>query len=156
MADIPKPSKPKTETHIIETKDGPIKITQPAGGRRHHGISVVLDTDDVVREQVGGFANFIREYAVVGLAVGFIVGQQANAVMKQMVASFVDPWMTVVFGTDFKDKVAIVHSGTEAVPVPWGLFVYTLVEFFVVLLTIYIVIKLFRLDKLKPKDKDKK
>lgn len=148
-----KATKPETVTEVIDTPQGQVKVTRP---KQHKGIAVVLDTDEVVREQASGFANFIREYAVVGLAVGFIVGQQASAVMKQMVASFVDPWLTIAFGTDFKDKVAVVHRGITPVKVPWGMFVYTLVELFVVLVMIYLLIKLFRLDKLKPKDKEKK
>lgn len=145
---------PETQTEVVQTKNGPVTITQPKG-RRHHGVAIVLDSDDVLRNQVGGFANFLRDYAVVGLAIGFIVGQQANAVVKQLVASFVDPWLQVLFGKDLNDRVAILHHNTTPVEVPWGTFVYTLIEFFVVLLTIYLVIKLFRLDKLQKKKRKK-
>ena len=37
--------------------------------------------------------------------------------------------------------------------VPWGAFVYTLIEFFLVLLTLYALVKLFKLDKLRKLDK---
>jgi len=142
------------ETKVVETKDGDVKITQPKG-RHHKGVTVLLDSDDLVREQVGGFANFLRDYAVVGLAVGFIVGQQANAVVKQLVASFLDPWVKIIFGQDLSTRVAHFHHGTAPVAVPWGAFVYTLIEFFLVLISIYVIIKIFQLDKLKKKDKKK-
>jgi large conductance mechanosensitive channel len=142
-----------SETRIVETPSGDVKVTQPKG-RRHTGVTVLLDSDDILREQVGGFTNFLREYAVVGLAVGFIVGQQANAVVKQLVASFIDPWLKVLFGQDLSKATATVHHGTTDVPVPWGAFVYTFIEFIFVAVTIYLVVKLFRLDKLKkPKEK---
>ena len=136
------------QTHIVETKAGVVKITQPKG-HHHKGVTVLFNTDDVVRDQVGGFTNFLREYAVVGLAVGFIIGQQANAVVKQLVASFVDPLVKMWFGHDLSDQVAIVHHDHSPVQIPWGLFVYTLLEFFLVAVVVYLLIKLFRLDKLR-------
>jgi len=146
----------QTQTKIVESKNGDVKVVQPQG-RKHTGITVLLDSDDIVRHQATGFANFVRDYAVVGLAVGFIVGQQANAVVKQLVASFVEPWVEVIFGQDLSTRTAILHHGHTPVKVPWGAFVYTLIEFFLVLISIYLVVKLFRLDKLKqPKEKKKK
>jgi large conductance mechanosensitive channel len=144
-------SNPQNQTKVTETKDGSIKITQPKG-RKHKGVTVLLDTDDVLRAQAGGFANFLREYAVVGLAVGFIVGQQANGVAKQLVTSFLDPLVQVWFGQDLSSRVATVHHHSQPVRVPWGAFVYTLIEFFFVVIVIYALVKLFRLDKLRKKD----
>lgn len=134
--------------HVVESKDGSIKITQPKG-RKHHGVTVLLDSDDVLREQATGFANFLREYAVVGLAVGFIVGQQANGVAKQLVTSFLDPIVKMWFGQNLSTRMATIHHNHQPIQVPWGAFVYTLLEFFIVVIVIYILIKLFQLDKLK-------
>jgi large conductance mechanosensitive channel len=146
MADV----KHETVTEIIETPQGQVRVTRQ---RHHKGISVVFNTDDVIHDQATGFVNFLRDYAVVGLAVGFIVGQQANAVMKQLVASFVDPWLQVMFGKDLNDRYGTVHHGTTPIKVPWGAFVYTLVEFFVVVLVIYLFIRILHLDILqKPKE----
>lgn len=151
-----KGSTTQTQTKVVETASGEVKITQPKG-HKHHGVTVLLDTDDFAREQVGGFTNFLREYAVVGLAIGFIVGQQASAVVKQLVASFVDPLVKMWFGENLSDRVAIVHHDTSPVQIPWGLFVYTLIEFFLVLILLYVLIKILRLDKLNKKlDKPQK
>jgi large-conductance mechanosensitive channel len=118
---------------------------------KRHGVTVLLEPDDLVREQVGGFANFLRGYAVVGLAIGFIIGQEANTVVKQFVASFIQPWLQVIFGSKLSNKVAILHHGSAPVQFSWGAFLYSLIEFFFVVLSVYIAIKLFRLDKLKKK-----
>jgi len=143
------------EINITEHEDGSVTIHHPKGKRRNHAIAALLESDDVFREKVGGFSNFLKEYAVVGLAVGFIVGQQANAVVKQLVASFVDPLAQVWFGQNLSTRVATLHHGSKPVTVPWGAFVFTLFEFFLVLFIIYALIKLFRLDKFKKLD-DKK
>jgi len=153
MAEATKQS--QTETKIIETPTGDVHVTQPKGKQRH-GVTILLEPDELVREQVGGFANFLREYAVVGLAIGFVVGQQANAVMKQLVDSFVKPWVAVLFGDDLNKRVAVLHHGTAPVPLPWGAFIYSFIDFFFVVVAIYVVIKLFRLDKLKKRTKKRK
>ncbi len=143
----------KTESvDVVATREGVQVVRRP--NRRRKGVTVLLDSDDILREQVGGFTNFIREYAVVGLAVGFIIGQQANAVMKQLVASFVDPWLRVLFGPSLEKRVIILHHESTPVEMPWGAFVYAFIEFFCVAIIIYLVVKLLRLDKLKkPKEK---
>jgi large conductance mechanosensitive channel len=143
------------QTKVIEDEKGDVKVIQPKG-HKHHGVTVLLDSDEIVREQVGGFAKFLREYTVVGLAIGFIVGQQANTLVKQLVATFIEPWVEVIFGEDLSKKVATLHHGHTPVEVPWGAFLYSVVEFFFVVIGIYLVFKLFRLDKLKKKAKKKK
>lgn len=142
------------DAQITEHKDGTVTVVTTKG-KRHHGVAMVLDTDDVLRAQAGGFANFLRDYAVVGLAIGFIAGQQANAVVKQLVSSFLDPLFKMWFGQDLSGRVAVVHHGNTRIDMAWGAFVYVLIEFFFVLLMIYLLVKLFRLDKLKKKE-DKK
>jgi len=137
---------------VVATREGVQVVRRPE--HRRKGVTVLLDSDDILREQVGGFTNFIREYAVVGLAVGFIVGQQANAVMKQLVTSFVDPWLHVVFGPDLATRTLTLHHAGEPVAMPWGAFIYSFIEFFFVAIIIYLVVKMLRLDKLKkPKEK---
>lgn len=107
-------------------------------------------------ESAQGFIQFVREYAVVALAVGFIIAQQANTVIKQLVASFVDPWVQVLFGQDLSTRTALVHHGSDPIKVPWGLFVYDLIEFFFVLIFLYAFIKVFHLSNQKNKTKKKK
>jgi len=142
----------QTETRVVQTKDGDVHVVQPKG-HKHRGVTVLFETDDVVREQAQGFSNFLKDYAVVGLAVAFIVGQQANNVVKQLVASFVDPWVKIIFGQDLSTREAHFHHGVSPVNVPWGAFVYALIEFFLVLMVLYALIKLLRLDKFKkPKE----
>ena len=125
-------------------------------GKRHRGVAVLLDSDDLMRDQVGGFVNFLKDFSVVGVALGFIVGQQANGVVKQFVESFANPLYKFLFGQDLNSRVAIVHHGSQAITVAWGSFVYTFLEFFFVLISIYVVVKLFKLDRLTNKKKHKK
>jgi large-conductance mechanosensitive channel len=149
MSNTEKKEEPKTRAAIIATGEGAKVVTSKHS--KHHRVTGLLEPDDLVREQVGGFERFLREYAVVGLAAGFIIGQQANGVAKQMVDSFVQPWLQVLFGTNLGKRAAIVHHGQTPITVAWGAFLYALIEFFFVVLFIYLVIKLFRLDKFRIK-----
>lgn len=137
-----------------ENKREHVTVVDKHGKRRH---MVLADPDDLVREQVGGFVNFLRDYAVVGLAVGFIIGLQAQTVVKQLVESFVTPLLNVLLGKAVQSKTLTIASGEHSGVITWGKFVYVLINFIFVMLFIYVLVKLFKLDKLaQPKDKKKK
>ena len=143
------------ETHDMDGAKVTIRQSkEQADSPVHPHITVLLDhPEDAVREQVGGFVNFLREKAVVGLAVGFIVGQQAQAVVKQLVDSFINPPLNLIVGSRLQERA--MHLGKEKVT--WGKFTYVLINFLFVLLAIYVIVKLLKLDKLDlPKDKQTK
>lgn len=104
-----------------------------------------------MREQLGGFINFLREHAVVGVAIGFIVGLQAQTLIKQLVASFITPLLNLMLGPNLQNERFTVHKGTGPVAFVWGGFLYALADFVVVLLFIYLVVKILQLDKLDKK-----
>ena len=140
-----------------EQQTGSHSVVATAGGMRaipnkrakRPGGHLIFEPDDLVREQANGFADFLRNYAVVGLATGYIIGQEANTVVKQLVDSFIQPWLQVLFGPKLSSRVAIVHHDHSPIQLPWGAFAYALVEFLFVVAGIYVVIKFFRLDKLR-------
>jgi large-conductance mechanosensitive channel len=140
----------KTETHNIEIKT--------PKGEKHPKITVLVDSsEDAVRDRVHGFVGFLRERAIVGLAVGFVVATQVQGVIKQLIASFLDPLTQLLFGAKLTTRTFTWHWHGRHADFAWGQFVYILIDFFVVVLTIYVIIKLFNLDKLDaPKTEPKK
>lgn len=148
------------ETHIVHTEAGEMHITRtPGKGNRKAKVTVLLEQpDNIVRGQVGGFINFLREHAVVGLAVGFIIGQQAQALIKQLVDSFVTPFINLWVGQGLMNRKISFYGDQSTIDFTWGKFLYALINFLFVLLFIYVIIKVLRLDRLdKPKaDADKK
>ena len=122
----------------------------------HETIKILLEPDEVVRQQVGGFVNFLREHAVVGVAIGFIIGLQAQTLVKQLVTSFITPLLTLMVGSKLANKQFTVDNSRSHVIFAWGPFVYAVADFLVVLFCIYAIVKLLKLDKLdKPKKKSK-
>jgi large conductance mechanosensitive channel len=116
-------------------------------------LAVLLDADDVVEQHVHGFAEFLREYSVVGLAVGFVAGSQVAVVVKQLVQSFVDPLFVLLFRHSLSSWTLTLHFHGRAGKITWGMFVYTLLDFLFILIAIYVAIKLFKLDRFQKKVK---
>lgn len=105
--------------------------------------------NETVGKQVGGFVTFLREHAIVGLAVGFVLATQVQSVVKQLIASFIDPVFQLFFGGQALSKRSVVwHFGGRSAPFGWGAFVYALIDFVFVAIAIYAIIKIFKLDKL--------
>lgn len=135
-----KPVAPKMKT---------VQVEVPKGMPKSH-ISALLN--DELAEPVHGFVEFLRERAIVGLAVGFVVATQVQGVIKQLIASFLDPLSQLLFGGQLSKQTFTLHFHSHSAHFGWGMFIFTLIDFFVVVVAIYAIIKLFNLDKLdKPK-----
>ena len=107
---------------------------------------------------VSVFVGFLREYAVITVAIGFAIATQAQVMIKQFTTSFIDPaYALLLNGQSLSEKTATLSwHGREQV-FTWGTFVYSLLNFIFMLIIIYGVVKFFALDKLeKPAQKDKK
>lgn len=132
-----------------------VKARIKNGKMRGRSVTVLLDSDDIVKEQVTGFVTFLREHAIVGLAVGFVVGAQSQAVVKQLIASFIDPAFKLFFGgAELSKRTFTLHLWKNSADFGWGGMVYALLNLLFVLAAIYALIKIFKLDKLdKPKEK---
>lgn len=142
------PPKAKTSSQTVEIKT--------KKGRKPR-VTVLVDPEDVFKSQVSGFVSFLRERAIVGLAVGFVVATQVQGVVKQLIASFLDPLSTLLFGTKLSTQTFTLHLHSRSADFGWGAFVYSLVTFLLIVASIYAIIKLFKLDKLDaPKDKNPK
>lgn len=103
-------------------------------------------------ELVGGFIDFLRNHAIVGLAIGFVIATQVQAVVKQLVSSFIEPTFQLFFkGALLNDSITW-HFNGRTVSYNWGVFANDLLDFIFVLAALYLIIRIFKLDRLdKPK-----
>jgi large conductance mechanosensitive channel protein len=130
----------------IVTSGTTLRIETPQSSRQSKPSTATVVVQQV--NPVGGFVNFLREHAVVGLAVGFVIGQQAQTLVKQLVASFIDPLSQVLFGKALSMRTFTIGFHGRQVPFTWGAFAYALLNFIFVLAAIYFIVKFFQLDKL--------
>lgn len=95
--------------------------------------------------QVTGFVDFVRERGVVGLAIGFVLGGAVSKVTTSFSTDVVNPSLSYFFGgTEKLNELAV---GSIAV----GKFLAAILDFFVLALTVYLIFKLLKLDRLDKK-----
>lgn len=105
-------------------------------------------------EVVGGFFTFLREKAVVGLAVAFVVGTQVQGLVKALIEHIIDPAFKLFLGERLSKRTFTFRFADNVANFGWGAVVYALLNFLFVVAAIYAIIKIFKLDKLDlPKDK---
>src|SRR4051812_34148394 len=75
-------------THVV-TAGTTIRFEQPKSKRQPKQKVAVVVAQEM--NPVGGFVTFLREHSVVTLAVGFAIATQAQALIKQLITSFIDP-----------------------------------------------------------------
>ncbi|HEX7633213.1 MAG TPA: MscL family protein [Candidatus Saccharimonadales bacterium] len=142
------------ETKILTTASG-VRIETPKSerGQQHPStVSVIVNEVNPVR----GFLGFLRAHSVVSLAVGFAIATQAQTVIKQLISSFIDPLYGLLFnGQKLSSMTTTLHWHGREQAFAWGAFMYTLIDFIFVILAIYILIKIFNLDELDEKLKEK-
>jgi large-conductance mechanosensitive channel len=146
-------SNPKLPPAQAVTTGTVLRMESPRSSRQPKHNPAVVVMQEV--NPVTGFIGFLRDYAVVGLAVGFVIGLQAQTLVKQLVNSFIDPAFKLLFGQALSQRDFVLEFHGRQASFTWGAFVYGLLNFVFVLGAIYLIVKVFALDKLdKPTKKE--
>ena len=95
------------------------------------------------------FKTFISKGNVLDMAVGVIVGGAFGAITSSLVANVITPLLAWLFGTPNTDALNITlraadeAAGTEALVLGLGTFVGAIINFLVIALVLFSVIKAF-------------
>ncbi len=95
------------------------------------------------------FKTFISKGNVLDMAVGVIVGGAFGAITSSLVANVITPLLAWIFGTTNTDALNITlraadeAAGTEALVLGLGTFVGAIINFLVIALVLFSVIKAF-------------
>lgn len=142
---------------LSQKSDAELKREAKARLKRLDPATAAAVVDEVVSKRVTGsvtgFVDFLRERAVVGLAIGFVIGTQMQTVVKALIDSIITPlFQLLVPGNEtLPDRIWSLRLGGHSADFKWGALVYALLNFLFVVLTIYIVLRLFKLDRLDKK-----
>ena len=101
-----------------------------------------------------GFAKFIREQGVVGLAVGFILGGAISKLVTALVDDVINPLIGLIVGNAEGLASATFRLGSATVL--WGGFVKSLIDFLVIAAVVYFGVIWLRLDRLDKKKEEAK
>lgn len=142
----------KPQASSSESIKSSAKATSTARRSRTRAAAAAY-TPRAVRRPVNGFVDFLREHAIVGLAVGFVLGTQVQTVVKQLISSFIDPLFKLILPGDktLSARTFTLHFDGRHANFGWGAVVYALIDFIFVAVAIYAIIKMFKLDKLDKK-----
>lgn len=148
-------TKSKKNTVESVTQGTIIRLEQPKSGRKPKPNAAVVVAQEI--NPVNGFVDFLKEYAVITVAIGFAIATQAQVLIRQFLTSFVDPLYALLLnGQALSTKTTTVSWHGRTQPFAWGAFIYALIDFIFVLFIIYLVVKFFGLNKLKQEEEDKK
>lgn len=100
------------------------------------------------------FKKFIARGNVVDLAVAMVVGAAFNKIVSQLVDSFITPLIGIILGGFSLDDMKYVYKeavlDTDGVTVleaeisfTYGAFIQTVIDFLLIALTVFIVVKLY-------------
>ncbi|MDB5163812.1 MAG: mscL [Candidatus Saccharibacteria bacterium] len=107
-----------------------------------------------VPKSLQGFVDFIREQGVVGLAVGFVLGVAAKAVVDSIVNNLINPIVGLYGrGGELASKYWCMKqvAGQCSNKFGYGAVLNQLISFMIVAGVVYFVIKGLKLDKLDRK-----
>ena len=94
-----------------------------------------------------GFMTFIKEQNVVGLAVGIVLGTAAGTVVNSLVNNIIMPPIGLLLGSTEGLRGWTIPLGDTGAVIGIGAFLNDLINFLILALAIYIVIKCLKLDK---------
>lgn len=120
---------------------------------------VLKETKKIVKigeTQAVGFMDFIRSQGVVGLAVGLVLGGAVSVLVRSLIDNVFMPPLGFILGSaDGLKGLSLSLGKTVAgkeVLLNYGIFLNDLINFLVIALTIYFVVRLLKVDKFDKKN----
>ena len=104
---------------------------------------------------MGKFIQEFKEFALKGnvmdMAVGIIIGGAFGKIVSSLVNDIIMPPIGLITGSSFEDAKVVLRAAEvdtttgetlkEAITLNWGIFVQTTVDFFIIALCIFLLIK---------------
>ncbi len=139
------PKKEQGSSSKVATTSHSIRMQSPSSKRRAPKRPKVSVAPEVI---VTGFIDFIKEHGVVSLAVGFVIATQVQALVKLLVSSFITPTFKFFFKNALENESLVWHVNGREIIYSWGQFINGFINLIFVLVAIYLIVKVFKLDRL--------
>jgi large conductance mechanosensitive channel len=103
----------------------------------------------MMKKQIYGFMDFVREQGVVGLAVGLVLGTAVKSVVDSLVQNIINPIVGLLLGS----QQGLVGLGVtvSGARVKYGEFLNTVIQFLIMAAVVYFIVKGLKLDRLDRK-----
>lgn len=90
------------------------------------------------RSLFSGLFSFLKEYSVLGLAIGLIIGQASKELVDSIVNGLFMPFVQLIISKDKFDSLNIVFKG---VTFDFGKVIGTLLTFLIIMFLLYFIVK---------------
>ena len=105
------------------------------------------------RLHLSGFMDFIRGQGVLGLAIGLVLGTAASTLVNSLIDNVIMPPLGFLLGSSDGLRglvwdMGVTPAGEEAV-LRYGAFLSDAINFLVIAIVIYMVVKLFNVEPRK-------
>ena len=98
-----------------------------------------------------GLLNFLKEYSVLGLAIGLIIGQASKDLVDSIVGGIFMPIISLIISQESFESLKFVFNG---VVFDFGKVISSFLTFLIVMTILYfVVIKIIKNDKILDKKK---
>lgn len=97
-----------------------------------------------ISDHVSGFMDFIRKQGVIGVAVGFVLAGAVAKIVSALVTDIINPLIGLVLvnAENLKNAKFTIRN-TEIL---WGDFVSATIDFLIIALVVYYVVKLLGIE----------
>lgn len=107
--------------------------------------------ENTAKSEVKNFRKFIEDQNVIGIAVGLAVGASASTLATSLVNNLILDPIAYIFGSSegLRGLSFVMNFKTSQPPTTfnYGTFLADLVNFFIIALVFYYIIRFFKLDK---------
>lgn len=103
---------------------------------------------------ISDFATFVKQYAIIGVAIGIVIGNTTQNAVKQLVDGLLTPFISVILKVFFSQLESIGDWTFTLLDIEFrpGLVVKSILEYLLIVFIIYIIVKkILRQDKLLEK-----
>jgi large conductance mechanosensitive channel len=102
------------------------------------------------------FKDFAMRGNVVDMAVGIIIGAAFGKIVSSLVSDVIMPPIGVIMGSvSFSDLALVLGEGEGAATLNYGMFIDTVINFLIVALAVFFLIKAINTLKKKEEEKPK-
>ena len=109
--------------------------------------------EDMKKQKVSFFTDFkkfITKGNVLDMAVGVVVGSAFSAIVNGLVKMIINPCIALIPGAESMDswktvlQAADEAAGTAEVAILWGEWIQTIINFFIIAFSIFVVVRVIR------------
>lgn len=109
-----------------------------------------------MKKFINDFKSFINRGNVLDMGVGIIIGSAFTKIVNTLVTNILMPPLGVIIGgVDFSQLKIVIKKATkssDAVTLDYGLFINSLIDFLIIALSVFLLIKI--ISKLQHKEED--